>query len=62
MPLSHPLPLYCGICKDSTKGYKIVDELIAAGYKEESTCVPFSRGEVIRAPELRARWESIVKY
>ena len=24
VPLSHPLPLYCGICKDSTKGYKIV--------------------------------------
>ena len=45
-----------------TKGYKIVDELIAAGYKEESTCVPFSRGEVIRDPELRARWEAISKF
>ena len=45
-----------------TKGYKIIDELKAAGYEEESACVPFSRGEVIRDPELRARWESIIKY
>lgn len=44
------------------KGYKIVDELEAAGYKEDSMCVPFSRGEVIREPALKARWEALAKF
>ena len=44
------------------KGYKILDELKAAGYKETSICVPFSRGEVIQDPALRERWENLTKF
>ena len=44
-----------------TKGYKIVDELRTAGYKECGIFVPFSNGEEIVDPVLRARWESITK-
>lgn len=44
-----------------TKGYKILAELRAAGYTESGLFVPFSNGEVIQNPVLRARWESITK-
>ena len=44
------------------KGYKIVDELKSAGYKEESMRVPFSRGELIKDPVLRERWEALKKF
>lgn len=41
------------------KGYKILDELRAAGYSESGLFVPFSNGEQICDPYLRSRWESI---
>ena len=44
-----------------TKGYKILSELRAAGYKESCLFVPFSNGEQIEDNILRARWESISK-
>lgn len=44
-----------------TKGYKIISELRAAGYKEKSVFVPFSNGEVIQDYALKARWDSISK-
>lgn len=44
-----------------TKGYKIIKELRAAGYTESDIFVPFSNGEKILDPALKARWESIVK-
>lgn len=43
------------------KGYKVLGELRAAGYTEEGIFVPFSNGEQILDPVLRARWESITK-
>lgn len=43
------------------KGYKILNELRAAGYTESGLFVPFSNGEQIHNPDLRARWESITK-
>ncbi len=43
------------------KGYKILDELRAAGYTESDMIVPFSNGEVIQDGVLKARWESITK-
>lgn len=44
------------------KGYGIVKELIAAGYKENSSLfVPLSNGEDIEDPYLREKWESIQK-
>lgn len=43
------------------KGYKILQELRAAGYKESALFVPFSNGEQIQDCALRARWESITK-
>lgn len=44
-----------------TKGYKIVSELIKAGYREAPLFVPFSNGEEIKDETLRAKWESIKK-
>ena len=41
------------------KGYKILNELRAAGYTESSLFVPFSNGEQIQDSVLNARWESI---
>lgn len=43
------------------KGYKIIDSLLSAGYKETGIFVPFSNGEEIMDPVLKARWESIKK-
>ena len=43
------------------KGYKILNELRAAGYTESGLFVPFSNGEQIQDPVLNARWESITK-
>lgn len=43
------------------KGYKILNELRAAGYTESGLFVPFSNGEQIQDCALRARWESIAK-
>lgn len=44
-----------------TKGYGILNELRAAGYTESGLFVPFSNGEQIQDPVLKARWESITK-
>ncbi len=44
-----------------TKGYKILNELRAAGYTESGLFVPFSNGEQIQDPVLSARWESITR-
>ena len=44
-----------------TKGYKILNELRAAGYTESGFFVPFSNGEEIQDYALRVRWESITK-
>lgn len=44
-----------------TKGYKILNELRAAGYTESGLFVPFSNGEQIQDSVLNARWESITK-
>lgn len=44
-----------------TKGYKILDELRAAGYTQKGLFVPFSNGERILDSPLNARWESITK-
>lgn len=41
------------------KGYKIVDELRQAGYKEKGLFVPFSNGEIIIDPVLAKQWENI---
>lgn len=43
------------------KGYKILNELRAAGYTESGLFVPFSNGEQIQDCALKARWESITK-
>jgi len=43
------------------KGYKILNELRAAGYTESDLFVPFSNGEQIQDSVLNARWESITK-
>lgn len=43
------------------KGYKILDELRSAGYKEDGLFVPFSNGEVIQDPALRSIWEELGK-
>lgn len=42
-------------------GYKIIEELRAAGYTESGLFVPFSNGEVIQDTVMRARWESLAK-
>lgn len=44
-----------------TKGYKIIQELREAGYKERDMFVPFSNGEVIQDYILKERWDSISK-
>lgn len=43
------------------KGYKILSELRSAGYKESGLFVPFSNGEAIQDPVLKARWDAISK-
>lgn len=43
------------------KGYKIVDELRAAGYTWSAFFVPFSNGEEIQDYALRVRWESVTE-
>lgn len=43
------------------KGYKILDALRKAGFTEKGMFVPFSNGEVILDPILRAKWEAISK-
>ena len=42
-----------------TKGYKIVENLRKAGYKERSLFVPFANGEKIMTPSLAKKWEKI---
>ena len=44
------------------KGYKMLDELRAAGYTESDLFVPFSNGEQIQDCNLKACWESITKF
>lgn len=44
-----------------TKGYKILSELRAAGYREAALFVPFSNGEEIVDPVLKASWDRISK-
>ena len=44
-----------------TKGYKIIPELLDAGYKEGYFSVPFGKGEKILDPVIRDKWESIKK-
>ena len=41
------------------RGYKIISDLTAAGYKESSFFVPLSNGETITDPSLAAQWESL---
>ena len=44
-----------------TKGYWILSELRAAGYREAGIFVPFSNGEVIQDPYLKSQWDAIHK-
>lgn len=44
-----------------TKGYKILNSLREAGYKETSIFVPFSNGEEILDSEYASKWASIKK-
>lgn len=51
-------------CDGSTyvaKGYWIIPLLRSAGYREKGLFVPFSNGETIVDPTLRAKWENIPK-
>lgn len=41
------------------KGYKIIRNLLIAGYKKKGFFVPFSSGEIIINPELASQWENI---
>ncbi len=43
------------------RGYKILDDLKAAGYKETGLFVPFSNGETITDPYLASQWDQICK-
>ena len=43
------------------KGYRILEDLRSAGYKEMRMFVPFSNGEQIQDPVLRTRWEALSK-
>jgi hypothetical protein len=43
------------------RGYRIVDELRNAGYKEAGLFVPFSNGEQITDPYLADQWEKVSK-
>ncbi len=53
--------VYCDGRTFVAKGYKILSELRAAGYKEAGLFVPFSNGEEIQNPVIRSIWESISK-
>ena len=44
------------------KGYKLIQELEAAGYTRSNIFVPFSNGEEIQDSGLRERWNSITKF
>lgn len=44
-----------------TKGYKILEELREAGYREAGLFVPFSNGEQITDSSLAAQWDRITK-
>ena len=44
-----------------TKGYKILEELRNAGYREAGLFVPFSNGEQITDTRMAAQWEKITK-
>ena len=44
-----------------TKGYWVVECLLAAGYRERGIFVPFSNGEQIADPGLADAWSRIVK-
>lgn len=41
------------------RGYRIIDELRNAGYKEGGLFVPFSNGEEITDPYLASQWEKV---
>ncbi len=43
------------------KGYRIINELKQAGYKEAAIFVPFSNGEIILDIQQKERWDSISK-
>ena len=44
-----------------TRGYQIIDELCAAGYKNANLYVPFSNGEQIQDIVIKKRWEYLAK-
>ena len=44
------------------RGYKILNELHAAGYREEGQFVPFSNGEEIKDDGLRESWLKLRKF
>ena len=44
-----------------TKGYKVIQHLCDAGYREKCMFVPFSNGEEIMHDGFRAKWEAIRK-
>lgn len=44
-----------------TKGYRVIEALREAGYKEKGIFVPFSNGETIMDPYLANKWEQIKK-
>lgn len=43
----------------ATRNLKILEELEKNGYRESELLVPFSRGEMIKDPFLRNRWENL---
>jgi hypothetical protein len=45
-----------------TKGYKVIQHLCDAGYREKCMFVPFSNGEEIMHDGFRAKWEAIRKW
>ena len=45
-----------------TKGYKVIQYLNNAGYRERCMFVPFSNGEEIMHDAFRAKWEAIRKW
>ena len=45
-----------------TKGYKVLQYLNDAGYREKCMFVPFSNGEEIMHDAFRAKWEAIRKW
>lgn len=44
------------------KGYKILDELRRAGFREASIFVPLSNGEIIIDEKYKEQWDSISKF